>query len=87
LHSYLDITRRLHFNAAAYFTDRINQYNVPAFISTDLNVMWEPQDGMEVTVGVMNLVDNRHPEFGTSGGQGFADEVPRTFYAEVTYRF
>jgi hypothetical protein len=42
---------------------------------------------MEVTVGVMNLIDNRHPEYGASYGQGFADEVPRTFYGMVTYRF
>ena len=87
LRSYLDITRTLHFNAGVYFTGSVPQFNVPAFVSTDLNVMWEPRDGMEVKVGVTNLVDNRHPEFGSAYGQGFADEVPRTFYAEVSYRF
>jgi iron complex outermembrane receptor protein len=87
LHSYLDITKHLHFNAGAYFTDRVNEYNVPAYVSTDLNVMWEPHEGMEVTVGVLNLIDQRHPEFGVSAGQGFADELPRTFYGMVTYRF
>jgi hypothetical protein len=42
---------------------------------------------MEVKVGVMNLIDNRHPEFGAEAGGGFADEVPRTFYAQVSYSF
>jgi iron complex outermembrane receptor protein len=87
LHSYLDITKTLHFNTGIYFTDKIAQYNVPALISTDLNVMWEPTDGVEVTVGVANLFDNRHPEFGVVAAQGFADEVPRTFFAQLTYRF
>jgi iron complex outermembrane receptor protein len=87
LHSYLDITRRLHFNAGIYFTGSIPEFNVPAFVSTDLNVMWEPKDGVEMTVGVINLIDNRHPEFGVTAGQGFADEVPRTFYTQVSYSF
>ena len=87
LHSYLDITRRLHLNTSLYFTDRIEEYNVPSFISTDINVMWEPIDGMELTVGVNNLADNRHPEFGVTGGQGLSAQVPRTVYGQVTYRF
>jgi iron complex outermembrane receptor protein len=87
LHSYLDITKRVHFNASVYFTGNVAEYNVPAFVSTDLNVMWEPRDRMEVKVGVMNLIDNRHPEFGAEAGGGFADEVPRTFYAQVSYSF
>jgi iron complex outermembrane receptor protein len=87
LHSYWDITRRLHFNTGVYFTGSVPEYNVPAFTAVDLNVMWEPVDAMEVTVGVMNLLQNRHPEFGTSYGQGFADQVPRTIFAQFSYRF
>ncbi|HMB94631.1 MAG TPA: TonB-dependent receptor [Tepidisphaeraceae bacterium] len=87
LHSYLDITKRLHFNAGIYFTDRVPEFNVPAFVSTDLNVMWEPKDGMQATIGVMNLFDNHHPEFGVFGNNNIADEVPRTLYAQVTYKF
>jgi iron complex outermembrane recepter protein len=87
LHSYLDITKTLHFNVGLYYTASVPQYNVPAFVSTDLNVMWEPRDGMEVTVGVRNLFDNRHPEFGVQSGQGYADEVPRTFFAQLSYSF
>jgi iron complex outermembrane receptor protein len=87
LHSYLDITRQLHFNAGVYFTGGVRQFNIPAFVSTDLNVMWEPREGMEITLGVRNLIDNRHPEFGTESGQGDGDEVPRTFYAGLAYNF
>jgi iron complex outermembrane receptor protein len=87
LHSYLDITKTLHFNAGIYYTGNVAEYNVPAFISTDLNLMWEPTNGMEVTVGVANVFDNRHPEFGVQAAQGYADEVPRTFFGELTFRF
>jgi iron complex outermembrane receptor protein len=87
LHSYLDITRNLQFNAAIYFTSAVGEFNVPAFWSTDLNLTWEPTPGLEMSVGVRNLFDNQHPEFGTTAGQGYADQVPRTVYAQLTYRF
>jgi iron complex outermembrane receptor protein len=87
LHSYLDITRNLQFNAAVYFTGSVGEFNVPAFVSTDLNLTWEPRPGLVMSVGVLNLVDNQHLEFGTTAGQGYADQIPRTVYAQMTYRF
>jgi iron complex outermembrane recepter protein len=87
LHSYLDITPRLHLNTGVYFVDRVTAFNVPAYITTDLNIMWEPRDGMEITVGVNNLVDDNHLEYRTTAGQGYADQVPRTIYAQVSWSF
>jgi iron complex outermembrane receptor protein len=87
LHSYLDITRNLQFNAALYFASSVGEFNVPAYVSTDLNVTWEPAAGLQVSAGVQNLIDNQHPEFGTTANQGYADQVPRTVYAQLTYRF
>jgi iron complex outermembrane receptor protein len=87
LHSYLDITRQLHLNAGVYFVDRIPEYQIPAYISTDLNVTWEPREDLELMLGVSGLVDNNHPEYGTTANQGYADQVPRTVYAQVTWRF
>jgi iron complex outermembrane receptor protein len=87
LHSYLDITRQLHFNAGLYFVDRVPEFQIPAYVSTDLNLTWEPQDGLELMVGVNNLVDNNHPEYGTTANQGYADQVPRTVYAQVSWSF
>jgi outer membrane receptor protein involved in Fe transport len=42
---------------------------------------------MQCSIGVTNLFDNQHPEFGVTGNQGVAGQVPRTFYAQVSYRF
>jgi iron complex outermembrane receptor protein len=87
VHSYLDITKNLQFNAAVYFTSSVGEFNVPAFWSADLNLKWEPVEGLEMSVGVINLFDTQHPEFGTTAGQGIADQIPRTVYAQLTYRF
>jgi hypothetical protein len=35
----------------------------------------------------MNLVDNKHPEYGVRSGLGVADEIPRTLYAQLPYNF
>jgi iron complex outermembrane receptor protein len=87
LHSYLDITRNLQFNAAVFFTSSVGEFNVPAFWSTDLNLTWEPAPGLEMSVGVLNLFDNQHREFGTTASQFYADQVPRSAYAGLTWRF
>ncbi|HET6251581.1 MAG TPA: TonB-dependent receptor [Tepidisphaeraceae bacterium] len=87
LHSYLDITKNVQLNASVYYVGKVEEFNVPAYVSTDLNVAWKPLESLEVTVGILNLFDNHRPEFGVTGGQGIASEVPRTFYGQMTYRF
>jgi iron complex outermembrane receptor protein len=78
IHSYLDITRNLQFNASLFYVGDVNRFSIPGYISTDLNVVWKPWEGMSRSVGVANLFDNHHPEFGSTGNQGAASETPRT---------
>ena len=87
IHSYWDITSNLQLNAGAFYVGRVREFNIPAYISTDLNLTWRPRESLEFTVGVLNLFDNHHPEFGVTGGQGVASETPRTFYGQMTYRY
>ena len=87
VHSYFDITRNLQLNAGIFYVGRVDEFHIAGYISTDLNLIWRPQESMEVAVGVLNLFDNRHPEFGTSGTQGIASQTPRTVYAQMSYKF
>ena len=87
IHSYWDITSNLQLNAGAFYVGRVREFNIPAYISTDLNLTWRPKESLEITVGVMNLFDNHHPEFGVTGGQGVASETPRTFSGQISYKF
>jgi iron complex outermembrane receptor protein len=87
IHSYLDLTRDLQVNVGVLYVGRDREYNVPAYVSTDLSLVWRPKDSLEFRAGVTNLFDNHHPEFGTSGGQEVATETPRTVYAQASYRF
>jgi outer membrane receptor protein involved in Fe transport len=70
-----------------FYVGDVNKFNIPGYISTDLNVVWSPRESMQLSVGVMNLFDNHHPEFGVTAGQGVASETPRTVYAALSYKF
>ena len=85
IHSYLDVLKNVQLNAGAYYVERLA--GVPSYVRVDLNVVWRPVDGLEVSVGVQNLLDNRHPEFVDYRVINVPTEVPRTFYGELTWRY
>jgi iron complex outermembrane receptor protein len=85
VHSYLDVLKNVQLNAGAYYVERIA--GVPSYIRMDVSVVWRPVDGLEVSVGVQNLLDNRHPEFADYRVINVPSEVPRTFYGELTWRY
>jgi iron complex outermembrane recepter protein len=87
IRSYYDVTKNVQFNAAVFYVDNVGEYHIPSYISTDLNVGWQPKESMNFKVGVLNLFDNAHPEFGVTGGQVIASETPRTVYAEISYKY
>jgi iron complex outermembrane recepter protein len=86
LRSYYNLTKSLSFNAALFFVDAVEQNSTPSYARFDLNVAYQPTEQLELTVGVANLFDDRHPE---SGGEGsnVLSEVPRTVFAQLNYRF
>ena len=85
--SYFDVTRNLQFNSGIYYVGRVDAYHLSGYISTDLNLVWHPREAMELSVGVVNLFDNHHPEFSSSGSEGLPSQTPRTFYAAMSYKF
>ena len=88
LHSYWDVTKTVQVNASVYFVDKLTGQGVPSYVRTDLNLVWRPRPGLDLTVGVQNLVDSHHPEFNpTASTPTLGSEVPRTVYGQVTYRF
>jgi len=86
LHSNLDITKNIQFNSAVYYVGRVPEFDIPSYFSTDLNVTWQIREGMALQVGVLNLLDSNHPEYGERQGT-IASQTPRTIYAELSYKF
>lgn len=86
LRSYLDVTKDLELNAAAYYVENLAGPGVPSYVRVDLGMTWRPKKDVELTVGVQNLLDDRHPEFGGQFGVA-STEVQRTVYAQFLVRF
>jgi iron complex outermembrane receptor protein len=86
LHSYYNITKDLELNSSLYYVEHLRSGSVPSYIRLDAGVTWRPKDGLELSVGVQNALDDRHPEFGNSLNT-LSDEIPRSVYAQLLWRF
>jgi iron complex outermembrane receptor protein len=86
LHSYYNITKDLELNSSLYYVEHLRSGDVPSYVRLDAGVTWRPKDGLELSVGVQNALDDRHPEFGNSLNTA-SSEVPRSVYAQLLWRF
>lgn len=88
VHCYYRLTRALELNGSAYYVESLPGPGVPGYVRVDLGASWRLNSGMALRVGVQNLLDDRHPEFGSQGAiYGVADEVPRAVYVQASWRF
>lgn len=85
LRSYLDLPGNLEFDTMLYVVDKLPNFDIPAYARLDLRLGWRPKGDYSVCVGVQNLLDDHHPEFGKTMTEN-ATEVERTLYALVTWR-
>ncbi len=53
---------------------------IPAYSTLDLRLGWSPVKNVELAIIGHNLLDARHPEFGSR-------EIQRSVYGKVTWRF
>ncbi len=90
IHSYWDITRDVEFNAHLYYVDNLTVHGLgngtPAYIRTDLGIVWRPRKNLEIALYGQNLLDNSHFE---SSGYGFnvSSPVPRSVVLQVSLTF
>ena len=68
------------------YVDVIPDFGVPAYITMDVRLGWQPTDSWELAVVGQNLLDSRHPEFRDSlTFTGFSDtQVQRGVYGMIT---
>ena len=90
--SYLDLTKDLELNVAAYFVDRTSHASfqssasTPAYLRLDVGLTWRPTSSLELAVWGQNLLDSGHTEF-SSYQNSFLTEIPRGVYGKITWRF
>ncbi|MDO8586370.1 MAG: TonB-dependent receptor [Armatimonadota bacterium] len=86
LRSYLDLGKAWEFDTMLYWVGKLRDGDVPGYARLDLRLGRKTISGVDVSVGVRNLLDPRHAEFTTSRGDS-VNEVPRSVYARVDWKF
>ena len=60
---------------------------VPAYTRLDARLGWHVREGVELSLGLQNLLDNRHPEFNGVDAGVIPSQVRRSIYGKVTWKF
>ena len=84
--THWDLTDELQFNTAVIWNDNIRWHDVPSYVRVDLQLRWHPFEDLEVGLGIKNLLDDRHPEWGGHSGLR-STEVERTAYLWLDFSF
>jgi iron complex outermembrane receptor protein len=86
IQSMLNLPAHLEFDSVFRYVDNLNQRgpSVPGYVSLDLRLGWHPARNWEFSIVGQNLLDNQHPEFGNPATR---QEIPRSVYGKVTWRF
>jgi iron complex outermembrane receptor protein len=95
IHSYLDLLKNLQLNTSLYYVDTLGTVNegaegfqqVPSYFRMDMNMSWQFAQNMSLTVGVQNLLEKRHYEYGSINSTALPSEVPRSIFAELKIAF
>jgi len=86
IRSLLNLPSHLQFDASFYYVDKLAYQNVAPICRLDARLAWHPADSVEYSIGVQNILSERHVE-----GVPELFEVPafieRSFYAQVTLKF
>jgi iron complex outermembrane recepter protein len=86
VHSELDITQNIEFNAALYYVDDLPAGGAGDYARLDLGVTWRPQHNVALSVWGQNLLDPQHPE-SNSNWLVPAGQVERTVYMQASIEF
>jgi iron complex outermembrane receptor protein len=85
LRSQMDLPHALELDGTLRYVGRLPSPVVPAYTELDLRIGWQANDAFGVSLVGQNLLHDHHPEFGPP--TPLREEVQRSFYGKVTWRF
>jgi iron complex outermembrane recepter protein len=88
IQSELFLTRRLSWNVAGDYTDRLEAQGVPSYTRLDSNLIWKLREDFSLGIYGQNLLRDRHLEFFDPGNSSTRSTlIRRSGYAKLTWRF
>lgn len=83
LRSQMNLPNRWELDLSLRVVGKLPNPEVPGYHSVDLRLGWNPAPGVELSLGVGNLLDRRHAEF---GAQGLRSEFGRSVFLKLHWR-
>ncbi len=87
LQSHFNFGRGLSWDASAKFVDRLRAQGVPSYARVDTGLAWQLKERFTVAVVGQNLLRDRHQEFNDLFGDSIPDEIKRSAYVKLAWRF
>jgi len=86
IRSYLNLPHNVQFDTALYYVDSLPAQDVSSYVRLDTRLGWRPTENLELSVGLQNLLDTEHDEYGLMEG-AHPTEAERSVYGKVTWTF
>ena len=90
LRSSWDLPGNVQFDIIGRYVDNLAGFTpgIPGYVTMDARLAWRPRERLEIAIVGQNLLDNHHPELGTSPlVRSPLVEVERSIYGQVTWQF
>jgi len=93
--SYLDLPWKLSLDVMLYRAGRLppttviasRPEEVLAYNRLDARLGWKPVRGLDLSLGLQNLLDPRHVEYAAPGDVVTGNQVSRSIYGKITWGF
>ncbi len=87
LQSHVNFGHGFSWDASANFVDRLRAQRVPAYTRLDTGLLWQVRERFTLTVAGQNLLRDHHAEFSDLFGDSIPDEIKRSAYVKLAWRF
>lgn len=84
--SYLISPGKMECDSALSYVDNNGRWDIPSYIRLDVGLGWRPKDNCSLSVALLNLSEDHHPEYDTEQGYG-SGGVKRSFYVKMMWQF
>ena len=92
LHSYLKLPYYLELDTALYRVSRLRGAPglvppIPGYTRLDLRFGWKVRETIELSLGLQNLLDDRHSESAVADATFIPSQIKRSVYGKAIWRF
>jgi iron complex outermembrane receptor protein len=87
VHSYLKLPGNFTLDNSLYYVAHLPLQQIPAYTRLDARLGWRVREGLDLSLGLQNLLDPRHPEFNSPDSGVITSQPKRSVYGKATWRF